>query len=393
MIEFKNVEKVYPGNLIAAKDINLKIDKGEFICIIGTSGSGKTTIMRMINRMNQPTKGQIFINGENILDKNAVELRRSIGYVIQRIGLMPHMTIYDNVAMVPRLLKWDEEKIKNRVLSLMKKANLDQKYLDSYPSQLSGGQQQRVGVIRALAADQEIILMDEPFGALDPITRDNLQVFTKQLQQELGKTIIFVTHDIDEAIALSDRMIIMDKGRIVQFDTPENILMKPTNDFVYNLLGEERIQQALFDYQTIDKIMLKHPLTIQPDTTIKQAAQIMRRNRVDTLFIVDNQQNLLGHINIFGLQDNRHPETKVSEIMKDTTYLKPNTKVRDVIYYINKLGYRNIPVVENEKLVGLITRSVVVDAIYEGLWQDYLPEEGQYVDDTSDFPFNQRTMI
>jgi len=375
IIEFKNVTKKYSGNVTAAKNVNLKIEDGEFVCFVGTSGSGKTTLMRMINRMNVPTSGQITINGEDISKKNPVELRRKIGYVIQQIGLMPHMTIYDNVATVPRLLKWPEDKIEERVKSLAQKASLEEKYLDFYPSELSGGQQQRVGVIRALAADQEIILMDEPFGALDPITRENLQQFTKKLQKELGKTIIFVTHDMDEALALSDRIVIMNKGELVQFDTPENILTNPANEFVSNLIGEDRMRQAQFDYQTLDKIMYKNPISVGKNLTLKNAAAIMKEKRVDTLFIVDDEKKLLGLVNIFNLQNNTNPQRRVEEIMEDYFYLEKDTKIRDVIYYIQKLGYRNIPVLEDGKLVGLITRAAIVDAIYSGLWEDYEPED------------------
>ncbi|MFR4402242.1 MAG: ATP-binding cassette domain-containing protein, partial [Peptococcus niger] len=175
MIEFKNVEKIYPGNTVAVKDVNLVLEDGSFNVFIGTSGSGKTTCLRMINRMIDPTGGQVLIDGKATTDINEVALRRQIGYVIQQIGLMPHMTIYENIVMVPKLLKWPEEKMREVALKLMKRVNLPESYLDLYPNELSGGQQQRVGVIRALAADQEIILMDEPFGALDPITRDSLQ--------------------------------------------------------------------------------------------------------------------------------------------------------------------------------------------------------------------------
>jgi len=389
IIEFKNVTKKYSDKVIAAKNINLSIKKGEFVCFVGTSGSGKTTLMRMINRMNVPTEGKIIINGKDISKLDPVKLRRSIGYVIQQIGLLPHMTIYENVAIVPRMLKWPESKIKERVDALAEKASLDKKYLDFYPTELSGGQQQRVGVIRALAADQEIILMDEPFGALDPITRESLQKFTKKLQRELGKTIVFVTHDMDEAIALSDRIAIMDKGELVQFDTPENILTNPATPFVRNLLGEDRINRSKFDYQTIDKIMMKNPITVDKNTPLKQAADIMKNKRIDTLFVVSEDQKLLGLVNIFNLQNNSNPSKRVEEIMEDAFYLPTDTLVRDVIYYIQKLGYRNIPVLEGEKLVGLITRSAIVDSIYSGYWEGYEPEK-DISEEMNDEPLSEK---
>lgn len=330
--------------------------------------------MRMINRMNTPTKGDILVNGKNIREENVIHLRRSIGYVIQQIGLMPHMTIYDNIATVPRLLHWSEEDIAERIKVLAEKASLDERYLSCYPSELSGGQQQRAGVMRALAADQEIILMDEPFGALDPITRNNLQVFVSKLHREMGKTIVFVTHDIEEALSLSDRIVIMDKGSVIQFDTPENILLHPANDFVRNLIGEERIRQAVFDYQTIENMMIKNPVSVNRNVSLAAAAKMMKEHRVDTLFVTDDRSRLLGLVHIFNLQNEHNPHKRVEEIMEETFSVAIDTKVRDVIYYIQKLGYRNIPVVDHDMLVGLVTRAKVVDSIYNAFWSDYEPE-------------------
>lgn len=374
IIEFKNVTKRYHGKLTAVKNISLKIETGELVCFVGTSGSGKTTLMRMINRMNTPTKGDILVNGKNIREENVIHLRRSIGYVIQQIGLMPHMTIYDNIATVPRLLHWSEEDIAERIKVLAEKASLDERYLSCYPSELSGGQQQRAGVMRALAADQEIILMDEPFGALDPITRNNLQVFVSKLHREMGKTIVFVTHDIEEALSLSDRIVIMDKGSVIQFDIPENILLHPANDFVRNLIGEERIRQAVFDYQTIENMMIKNPVSVNRNVSLAAAAKMMKEHRVDTLFVTDDRSRLLGLVHIFNLQNEHNPHKRVEEIMEETFSVAIDTKVRDVIYYIQKLGYRNIPVVDHDMLVGLVTRAKVVDSIYNAFWSDYEPE-------------------
>ncbi|EAH1309331.1 ATP-binding cassette domain-containing protein, partial [Listeria monocytogenes] len=232
MLKFEHVTKTYKGGKKAVNDLTLNIDKGEFVCFIGPSGCGKTTTMKMINRLIEPTEGKIFINDKDIMAEDPVKLRRSIGYVIQQIGLMPHMTIRENIVLVPKLLKWSEEKKQERAKELIKLVDLPEEFLDRYPYELSGGQQQRIGVLRALAAEQNLILMDEPFGALDPITRDSLQEEFKNLQKELGKTIIFVTHDMDEAIKLADRIVIMKDGEIVQFDTPDEILRNPANSFV-----------------------------------------------------------------------------------------------------------------------------------------------------------------
>ncbi|HFE2396553.1 TPA: ABC transporter ATP-binding protein, partial [Staphylococcus aureus] len=199
MLSIKHLTKIYSGNKKAVDDISLDIQSGEFIAFIGTSGSGKTTALRMINRMIEATEGQIEIDGKDVRSMNPVELRRNIGYVIQQIGLMPHMTIKENIVLVPKLLKWTKEEKDKRAKELIKLVDLPESFLERYPAELSGGQQQRIGVVRALAAEQDIILMDEPFGALDPITRDTLQDLVKTLQRKLGKTFIFVTHDMDEA--------------------------------------------------------------------------------------------------------------------------------------------------------------------------------------------------
>lgn len=239
MIEFVNVNKKYDDNY-ALKNINLNIEEGEFICVIGTSGSGKTTLLRTINRMVEFTSGKIMINNKDILSYNDVELRRKIGYVIQNIGLFPHLTIHENIMLVPNLLKWTEKKKAGVAEYLMKKVDLPLEYLNKKPKHLSGGQQQRVGVIRALAADQSIILMDEPFGAADNITREALQNLIKKIQKDMSKTIIFVTHDIDEALKLSDRIIIMNNNEIVQFATPSEIIKSPANNFVKKLIGQSK---------------------------------------------------------------------------------------------------------------------------------------------------------
>lgn len=221
MLTLENVSKTYRGGKKAVNNVNLKIAKGEFICFIGPSGCGKTTTMKMINRLIEPSAGKIFIDGENIMDQDPVELRRKIGYVIQQIGLFPHMTIQQNISLVPKLLKWPEQQRKERARELLKLVDMGPEYVDRYPHELSGGQQQRIGVLRALAAEPPLILMDEPFGALDPITRDSLQEEFKKLQKTLHKTIVFVTHDMDEAIKLADRIVILKAGEIVQVGTPD----------------------------------------------------------------------------------------------------------------------------------------------------------------------------
>ncbi len=393
MIEFRNVKKIYPGNQVAVTDINLKFNTGEFICFIGLSGSGKTTCMRMINRMNELTEGEILIDGINIKDINPVSLRRKIGYVIQQIGLFPHMSVYDNIVLVPRLLKWDERKNREIAEDLIKKVDLPLSYLDKFPGELSGGQQQRIGVIRALAANQDIILMDEPFGALDPITRDSLQKLVKKLQKEMGKTIVFVSHDMDEALTLADKIVIMNKGRVVQFDTPENILKNPKNDYVRDLLGEEKLNEAKTSLHSVETIMIKDPVSISKDKTTYDALVLMRQKRVDNMFITDSENHLCGYLNMFDIGSKGRRVLPLYKVMKKAPYITKETKIMDAIRQIWKLDVKNLPVVDGENhFVGLITRATIVDTIYTNLWgsneieniSDYENEKTTAIKDESD---------
>ncbi|CAM4177944.1 ABC transporter ATP-binding protein [Erysipelothrix aquatica] len=381
MIEFKNVTKTY-GSKKAVDNVDIKIDTGSFVCFIGTSGSGKTTTMRMINRMIDPSRGTILIDGEDIQKTNEVALRRKIGYVIQQIGLMPHMSIYENIVMVPKLLKWDETTMREKAETLMKRVDLPMELLDAYPSELSGGMQQRVGVIRALAADQDIILMDEPFGALDPITRDALQRLVKQLQRDMNKTIIFVTHDMDEALALSDKIVVMDHGKVVQQGSPKDILTNPANDFVRSLVGEDRLHQATFEYNSVEQLMIK-PIKVNASVSIAETVRHMQQTRVDDILVVDDENVLIGRVDIRALMRRNNREDAVQTIMKQVTYIHNTTTIRDAIYYIQELGHRNISVVDSDgKLVGIVTRAAVVGAVYDAFWKDYEPHEDlEVIDD------------
>ncbi len=372
LIKFKNVSKVY-GNNKAVDNISLDIERGSFVSFIGTSGSGKTTSMRMINKMVRPSSGTITLDGKDLNSFNDVSLRRSIGYVIQSTGLMPHMTIYENIVMVPTLLGYKKEEKEAVARDLIQRVDLSVDLLNMYPGDLSGGMQQRVGVIRALAASQDIILMDEPFGALDPITRDSLQVMVKRLQRELEKTIIFVTHDMDEALKLSDKIVIMDHGKIVQDGTPEEILTSPANDFVKELIGEERLNQAVFEYKPVEEIMI-NPIKINQNSTVGQAAYLMRARKIDDILVIDDKGVLVGRVDLLALMDRNKQDTKVSQIMKKVTYIQDTTTIRDAIYYVQDLGYRNLSVVDEDGvLVGIVTRAAIVDTLYEAFWQSYEP--------------------
>ncbi|MBU6079678.1 MULTISPECIES: ABC transporter ATP-binding protein [Allobacillus] len=252
MINIEHVTKKY-GDFIAVNDLSLTVESSEFLVILGPSGCGKSTLLRLINKMIERNDGVVMINGENIDDLKGVELRKTIGYVIQNIGLFPHMNVHKNIATVPRLLKWKEDTIDQRVADMLTLVGLEPStYKDKKPAQLSGGEAQRIGVARAMASDPAILLMDEPFGAVDPINRLRLQKEFRKIQRKLKKTVVFVTHDTDEALLLADRICIMNKGEIVQVDSPENIVLHPKNDFVKDFFKEEGILTILSRKPAVD---------------------------------------------------------------------------------------------------------------------------------------------
>ncbi|WP_205029817.1 betaine/proline/choline family ABC transporter ATP-binding protein [Streptococcus porcinus] len=375
IIEYQNVNKIY-GDKVAVDKINLKIMPGDFICFIGTSGSGKTTLMRMINRMLKPSNGKILFKGKDISEFNPVQLRRKIGYVIQSIGLMPHMTIYENITLVPKLLKWSEEDKMAKAKELLKIVELPEDFLDRYPSELSGGQQQRIGVIRALAADQDIILMDEPFGALDPITREGIQDLVKSLQEKMGKTIILVTHDMDEALKLATKIIVMDNGKMVQEASPTALLQKPATEFVEKMIGEERLMRAQSNITPVKSIMLPNPVSITAEKNLSEAISLMRQKRVDSLLVTEND-SLIGVIDLESLSNRYQKNLLVSDLMTPITFsVQENALLRDTAQRIFKRGLKYAPVVDKDnKLKGVITRSSLVDILYNFIWGSEEKEE------------------
>lgn len=370
MVEFKNVSKIYPGDKVAVENINLRIERGEFVCFIGTSGGGKTTTLRMINGMLIPTGGDITVDGKNIHDIDPIELRRSIGYVIQNIGLMPHMTIRDNITLVPKLLKWPKEKRDARAKELIKMVELPEEFLDRYPSELSGGQQQRIGVIRALAADQQIILMDEPFGALDPLTREALQRLVKRLQQQMGRTIIMVTHDMDEAIRLADRIVIMDQGHIIQNASPDDVLTHPANEFVANLIGPERLRQAKVNHLTAAEIMRPNPIKIHAQQNLGDALNQMHQYHVDSLMVVDDEDHLTGILDLKTLRNQQQPQLIIDDMKHAVPIkIKEDERLQMITEPLLERNWEYVPVVDEQNhLKGIITRSALVDVIYDAVW-------------------------
>ncbi|OES45688.1 ABC transporter ATP-binding protein [Domibacillus iocasae] len=296
MIQFDQVEKKYPDGTQAVQQLDLIIKKGEFFVLIGPSGCGKTTTLKMINRLIPISDGTLRIDGKKISEFDIHELRWNIGYVLQQIALFPHMTIAENIAVVPEMRKWNRSKISRRVDELLEMVGLDPSvYRNRKPSELSGGQQQRIGVIRALAADPEVILMDEPFSALDPISREKLQDDLLELQRKIQKTIVFVTHDMKEAIKLGDRLCVMKDGKVVQIGTPEEIIEHPANDFVKSFIGShDRIEGRKVKEVAVQfPIGLKEGRTISAGAPISEALQLLAET--DVLIIEENGQ-LIGSV-------------------------------------------------------------------------------------------------
>lgn len=365
MIQFEEVSKIFADGFKALDNISLEIKKGELFVLIGPSGCGKTTTMKMINRLIEPTKGRILIEGKDISQENPVKLRRNIGYVIQHIGLLPHMTIGENVALVPKLKKWDKATYMQRVDELLELVGLDPEiYRNRYPGELSGGQQQRVGVIRALAAEPPIILMDEPFSALDPISREQLQDELIKLQQEIKKTIVFVTHDMDEAIKIADRICIMREGKIVQVDSAEHILRHPVNDFVRSFIGEERLNAAGI-LPDIQEIMIK-PITAKPSRGLAEAVKTMQKNKVDSLLVVNQENKLLGITSIWEIQRHYRDENlTLKDVMKtEIPTIQETQSLNEAIEIISEHNIAYLPVINPDgKLSGVITRASLVDVM------------------------------
>ena len=364
LISFKNVTKKY-GDSVAVDNLTVNFKSGETVVLIGPSGCGKTTTLRMINRLIEPTEGSIYINDTDISKINPVELRRNMGYVIQQIGLFPHMNIAQNVGLVPYLKDWSESKRKQRVEELLDFVGMPpSKFYHRYPNELSGGQQQRIGVARALAADPEIILMDEPFGALDPITRSALQDELLQMQDKLGKTIVFVTHDMDEALKLADKIVIMKDGKVLQFDSPEHILKNPANEFVEDFIGKDRLLKRP-EYIKVKDIMIKKPVTIRPERTLTQALEKMRLHKVDSLMVVDEFGNFIGIATSNDILDNFGNGGTVIEITRtEFNHVNEDANVNQVLSIMaqGQVGY--VPVIDDEKhLLGLVTRSSLVNVL------------------------------
>ena len=360
MIQFINVSKAYKEHNVI-ENINLEINKGELVVLIGPSGCGKTTILKMINRLIEPSDGQIKINGSDIEAQDPIELRRNIGYVIQQTGLFIHMTVRENIEIIPRLAKMPVSEIVDRTVKLMETVGLPEEFLDRYPNHLSGGQQQRVGVARAFAMNPDIILMDEPFSALDPLTRSQLQDELVSLQSKLHKTIVFVTHDMDEAVKIADRICILQGGRILQYDTPENILKNPAHGFVSEFVGSKRIWSSPQLIRAKD-IMITSPKTTYPYVPMFKGLEKMRIDKVDSLIVIDEDNHLLGIVRARSILNSADKSLPVETVMTPARVTADTEEnIVSLLEKINGLNISNIPVTDRDnRLAGLITNSSLV---------------------------------
>ena len=367
MIEIKNVSKKL-GNRTILDNISLSIESGSLVVLIGSSGCGKTTTLKLINKLITPTSGEIFIDDKPLSKENTINLRRKIGYVIQNTGLFPHLTIKENIELIPRLKKEKSiEDVEKTTIDLLNMVGLNpETYLNKYPSELSGGQQQRVGVARAFATDAEIILMDEPFSALDPITRTSLQEELFSLQEELKKTIIFVTHDMDEALKIADKICIMKDGKVAQYDTPENILRNPANDFVRDFIGSDRVWNNP-EFIKAKDIMIKDPVAVKGKRTILQGIEIMRSSKVDSLLVVDKDNLLKGIVTVKDIKSTHEKSTPLEKIMSiEPLSVNEDDNLVDILAVMNERSVGYIPVTNSSnKLVGLITRSSLLSVLSE----------------------------
>lgn len=305
VIVFDRVTKTFPNaTKPSVYETNLRIEEGSFITILGASGCGKTTLLKMTNRIHEASSGKIYVNGQDIMTLPVTELRRKIGYVIQQVGLFPHMTIEENIATVPKILKWDAKRIAERIDFLLELIHLPQSFKKRFPLQLSGGQQQRVGLARAMAGDPSIMLMDEPFGAIDAITRLSLQDELISIQKKLNKTILFVTHDIEEALKLGDKIIVMNEGVIQQFDTPLQILTNPANDFVKQLVKSDDVIQKLGLIRAEDVMLplngeiVDPSILVQKQDTLKTVLLKILQQNSSIAVVVDEQQTPIGTITL-----------------------------------------------------------------------------------------------
>ncbi len=365
MIELKGIVKKY-GKHVVLNNIDLSFEGNGIYCIIGESGCGKTTLMKLINKLILPTSGRIFVGGKDISGIDSIQLRRSIGYVIQKVGLFPHMTVGANIEVVLELLKVEPEKRRQRTLELLNLVHLKESDYDKYPDELSGGQQQRVGIARALSTDPDILLMDEPFSALDPITRERLQDELVEIQKDLGKTIVFVTHDMDEAIKIADKIAILKNGDLIQYDAPEEILLNPANGYVEYFIGKDRLWRTP-ELLLVKDIMKVNIPTVKANMNLSKVFEKMKEADKELLFVVDKGR-AVGSVSRKRLfRHGMSPSIRVADVMDELSHrLYLDSNLLDAMTIMEETEDKAV-VVENKagELRGVITPTSLLNVIYD----------------------------
>ncbi len=367
MIRLERVTKLYAGQKNpVVNELTLEIPAGEVCILLGPSGCGKTTTLKMINRLVAPTSGEIYVNGQNTREVDPIKLRLNIGYVIQEIGLFPHMTIAENIATVPREKKWPRDKIRACVHEMLRLVGLEPDlYSERKPATLSGGQRQRVGVARALAADPSILLMDEPFGAVDPITRSHLQNEFLRIQEKMRKTVVFVTHDIDEAIKMGDKIAVMREGKLVQYDSPEKLLSAPKDDFVEKLVGHNRTLKRLHLIQVKDVLHKETPV-VKPESSLEDVARISSQSKIRAVFVVDQDRRLLGVIPSNKL-NNWNGNEKAADVFEPLqNIIEAKATLNDALSVMLGAGEWYVAVLNNgSEFAGIVTLGGLLELVKE----------------------------
>ncbi|MGI8987109.1 MAG: ABC transporter ATP-binding protein [Nocardioidaceae bacterium] len=353
MIVLDGVGKTYPGGTVAVESLDLDVPRGSLVCLVGPSGCGKSTTLKMVNRLIEPTTGRIVLDGEDVTSIDPVQLRRRMGYVIQQVGLFPHRTILDNVGTVPEMLGWKKAETQARCEELMSLVGLDvDEFARRYPHQLSGGQRQRVGVARALAADPPVLLMDEPFGAVDPVVRGRLQDEFRELQQRLGKTIMFVTHDIEEAVRIGDAVAVFEQGgRLAQYDTPAAVLGAPADEFVASFVGADRGLRRLA-VTPIDECDLVRAPMVHVDDTLAQARQRMAAEDARWAVVLDGQEDLRGWVSVEGVTGDGSVRDRVSRM---EAFVSRDAALKDAMATMLQHDAGWVAVLDGSRLVGVLT--------------------------------------
>jgi osmoprotectant transport system ATP-binding protein len=370
VIRFEHVGKRYPDGTVAVDDLSFEVAEGELVTLVGPSGCGKTTTMKMVNRLIEPTAGRILLDGEDIADVEPVRLRRRIGYVIQQVGLFPHKTVLDNTATVPALLGWPRNKRKTRAAELLDLVGLDpSRYGDRYPDQLSGGQRQRVGVARALAADPPVLLMDEPFGAVDPVVREHLQNEFLKLQEQVRKTVLFVTHDIEEAVRLGDRMAVYGEGRVEQFDPPAKVLGAPATPYVADFVGADRGLKRL-SVTPIEESDLEQPPVVRLEDRLQRAAERMAADDARWAVVLDDAGALHGWVSAASVADAPGDVPVRAHARRMEAWLPVGAPLRHAFSAMLQHDAGWIAVLDGDRFLGVLTPTRLHEALRRSIDAD-----------------------